>query len=646
MGRHDGEAPRRLAPRPGPPAASWARWVPAVVALAALVAVGALVVLAAAQAIAPASVGPGGRVSGTLRAWYPLTVDFAGPAARETDSAPNPFLDYRLQVAFTGPSGQVYDVPGFFDGDGNGGGAGNVWRARFTPDQPGTWRFTASFRAGPAVAVELAPTAGTAAGFDGAGGTVEVAPRDPAAPGFLKWGRLEYVGGHYLKFRDGPYWLKGGTDSPENLLGYIGFDGGSASVSWHSYLPHAGDWQAGDPVFAPTGPDGGLGLGGAVTYLGARRVNSVYFLPMNIGGDGKDTWPFVGPINPSGSPANDNLHYRLARLRQWEAAFAHLQRRGLHLHFVLDEAEPANRTELDGGTLGVERKLFYRELVARFGHHNALQWNIAEEYDGVVAPEYGIDYPGIPVERVKAYAGYIQAVDPYDHPITVHNWRDPDVAWAPFVGDPRFSVTSFQYGDTGVDYGAEVEAWRARTRAAGRPLPIALDEPRPLTTTNAAAQRKEVLWPVYLSGGQVEWFVADEDQSLEDFRRYEAMWDATWYARNFLESHLPFWEMEPADHLLAGESGAFGGGQVFAKAGEVYAVYLPDASATGTLDLSDAPGAFEQRWYNPRTGAFEGPVETLRGGGRLPLGGPPHSPAEDWAVLLTAVGGQPRLQGR
>jgi hypothetical protein len=54
-------------------------------------------------------------VSGTLTAWHPVTVDFAGPSARETDSAPNPFLDYRLQVAFTGPSGQVYNVPGFFD---------------------------------------------------------------------------------------------------------------------------------------------------------------------------------------------------------------------------------------------------------------------------------------------------------------------------------------------------------------------------------------------------------------------------------------------------------------------------------------------------------------------------------------------------
>jgi hypothetical protein len=70
-------------------------------------------------------------------------LSFTGPNASETTASPNnPFLDYRLNVTFTGPSGQKYVVPGFFDGDGNGGGTGNVWRARFAPDQgaPGPTR--------------------------------------------------------------------------------------------------------------------------------------------------------------------------------------------------------------------------------------------------------------------------------------------------------------------------------------------------------------------------------------------------------------------------------------------------------------------------------------------------------------------------
>jgi hypothetical protein len=47
-----------------------------------------------------------------------------------------------------------------------------------------------------------------------------------------------------------------------------------------------------------------------------------------------------------------------------------------------------------------------------------------------------------------------------------------------------------------------------------------MDELTPATTTNATDMRKGVLWPTYLSGGNLEWYIGSEDQSLEDFRRY------------------------------------------------------------------------------------------------------------------------------
>jgi hypothetical protein len=563
-------------------------------------------------------------VSGELKEWHPLTLSFAGPNASETDTFPNPFLDRRLQVTLTGPSGQAYDVPGFFDGDGNGGGSGNVWRARFTPDEPGTWSYRASFHAGPDIAVDSDLNAGAPMGFDGTSGTLSITERDAAAPGFLKWGRLEYVGKHHLKFRDGPYWLKGGANSPENLLGYTGFD--NTPGARHSFSPHAEDWQAGDPLFDGDSPDGGKGLIGAMNYLSSQEVNSIYFLPMNIGGDGKDTSPYVGPIDSAGSASNDNLHFDVSKLGQWETAFTHAQRKGIHLHFVLNEAEEANKRELDDATLGVERKLFYREMVARYGHHNALQWNISEEYN--------YKYPLSP-DTVKEFAGYIHQQDPYDHPITVHQFGDPDDAWTPFLGDGRFSLTSFQYSGRYAGDGDQVEEWRRKTGSAGRPLVVSMDELATATPTNADQQRKAILWPTYLSGGQLEWYIREEDRSLEDFRPYEQLWSYTRYARSFMEENLPFWKMRPQDGLLTGETTGTGwGGQVFAKPGEVYAVYLPDATSTGTLDLSDTLGSFQVRWYNPRTGVFDGAASIVTGGGSIDLGAPPSSPSEDWVVLL------------
>jgi hypothetical protein len=564
-----------------------------------------------------------GVVSGELKKWHPVTVSFRGPNAGETDNSPNPFLDYRLQVTFAGPGGQIYHVPGFFDGDGNGGGTGNVWRVRFSPDQAGTWTYRASFRAGEAVAVDLNAAAGKASHFDGASGSFTVGERDADAPGFLRWGRLEYVGKHYLKFRDGPFWVKGGTDCPENFLAYKGFD--NTPQGRHQYARHVADWNPGDPDW---GNGAGKGIIGALNYLASNHVNSIYFLPMNIGGDGKDTWPFVGPIDPNGSPANDNLHYDVSKLRQWETVFDHAQRKGIFLHFVLNEAEEPNKRELDNAALGTERKLFYREMVARFGHHNSLQWNVSEEYD------LGLN---LGPDRVKEFAEYIQSVDPYDHPITVHHMgKNPDPAWLPFLGDKRFSVTSFQYYQEVAGKGREVEKWRKKTSGTGRPLPICLDEVRWTTPDNLADQRKDIVWPTLLSGGHIEHFL-DQRLETEDFRQYEPLWMWTWYARRFMEENLPFWEMEPRDELLKGPAASEPGNQVFAKPGEVYAVYLPDASKGGVLDLRKAPGRFEKRWYDPRSGSFERGKTILPGGAVVPLGLPGHSYSEDWAVLIVPV---------
>ena len=76
------------------------------------------------------------------------------------------------------------------------------------------------------------------------------------------------------------------------------------------------------------------------------------------------------------------------------------------------------------------------------------------------------------------------------------------------------------------------------------------------------------------------------------------------------------------------------GAQVFAKPGEVYAIYLPTASATGRIDLSKAKSAMTLRWFNPRSGRFEGRPKTVRGESNVPLGAPPSDANRDWTVLI------------
>ncbi len=598
-----------------------------------VIAIGLLVTLLHSH---PAKVIADTKMDGTSAVWHPLTWTFEGPEASASQDSPNPFLDIRLQVRFKGPNERTIIVPGYFDGDGQGGQHGHAWRAHFTPDQPGVWRYEAFFRAGSEVAVQLEAEAGTALDLPNRTGTFQVAVRNPDAPGYLKWGRLRYADRHYLKFEDGPYWIRGGTDEPEDFLGYVGF---VRTPGRHHYKDHLADWHPGDPDW---GDGQGRAIIGALNYLAEQHVNSIYFLTMNIGGDGKNVWPWLGPIDAKGRETNDNLHFDVEKLQQWEVVLNHAQQKGLFLHIVFNEAEDANKRELDNGELGTERKLYYREMIARFSHHLALQWNLCEEYN--------LNFD-LGAERVRQFADYVHALDPYGHPITVHSAGDPVEKLRFTYGDPRFGMTSVQLNQRPIHEVAE--ALRRETIKSGRPLPISMDEftldrgqrASHIPVDEAEGHRREKIWPTYFSGGMLEFILGDllKTDSFKTPER-EKLWKSLWYARKFIEQELPFWEMEPADELVNG-AGTYAvgigkgktvplGPQVFAKRGEIYAVYFPTAASTGSLDLSDLKGDAVQRWYNPRTGEFVGPDSNIAGGNQHSFGAPPSDPEMDWVALI------------
>jgi hypothetical protein len=545
-------------------------------------------------------------------------VTFEGPDTSET-ATPSPFLDYRLQVTFTGPSGQVYDVPGFYAADGNAAEtsatSGNKWRVHFTPDQAGTWQFVASFRTGSSVAISLSPSAGSATSFDGASGSFSVSTSNKGGADFRGKGMLEYVGQRYLRFAgNGEYFLKGGADSPENFLGYYEFDGtwdnGGKGIL-HKYGPHVGDWRSGDPTW-----QGGKGKGiiGALNYLGSQGVNSVYFLTYNIdGGDGRDTWPWV---NPSNRKAFD-----VSKLDQWEIVFSHMDKLGIQLHVVTQEQE--NDQGLDGGSLGTIRKLYYRELVARFAHHPAVTWNLGEENSNTDSQR-------------KQFASYIHALDPYDHPNVVHTWPgDYDKIYQPLLGFPLFEGPALQTNDTHF----QTLRWVRRSADAGRPWIVTLDEIGPASVGVARDSddpthnrvRKDHLWGNLMAGGAgVEWYFGGEDQSLEDWRTRENMWELTLIARQFFINHLPFTQMLPNDGLTSQTND-----YVLAKEGQVYAIYRIDGG-TASLDLGSNTGTFQVRWYNPRTGGAlsVGTVSQVSGPGVVSIGLPPNDSFRDWVALV------------
>lgn len=578
------------------------------------------------------------------RQWHTVTLSFEGPETSE-EAGENPFLNYRLWVTFKNGENE-YIIPGFYAADGDAAetsaDSGNIWQVRFTPDQQGKWSYAATMHKGENIALSEDPDDGTPVEITNASGDFKVIPSDKQGDDFRGHGRLIGSNG-YFQFKDsGEYWIKGGADSPENLLAYEGFDGtyrmqtsnddGEAKTNdtIHNYAPHLKDWKEGDPTWQ----DGkGKGLIGALNYLSSKGMNVVYFLTNNIKGDGKDVWPYVSP--------DDFTRFDVSKLEQWEIVFQHMQSKGVLLHMVLQETE--NETMLDGGDTGPLRQLYLRELLARFGHHLGMNFNLGEE-NGLA------DFTPIAQndEQRKEMTRFITKIDPYDHPILLHTHSHEPArtnVLDSIVGFTDLDGLSLQVdkreGASGV-----VETWKNKSREAGHEWMITMDEIGMWHTGarsdsldgNHDTLRRYVLWGTLLSGAAgVEWYFGANnryhDLNTEDWRTRDRLWEITDYALNFFRAHLPYWEMSP-EHGLINSKEAY----CFRKTGEIYAVYLPD-SKQYAIDLTEAGGDYSLHWYDPLKGGElqQGSIKTVQGGSVQELGFPPEADKQDWVALLQIV---------
>lgn len=568
------------------------------------------------------------KLSGELKAWHKVTLELSGPFGNEKDNQPNVFTDHDFTVTFRHSSGSpAYKVPGYFAADGDAANSsaesGTVWRAHLSPDKPGEWTYEVSFKRGPGAA--LGGKGKSLTPFDGKSGSFRVEASDKQAPDLRARGRLEYVGRHHLRFAgDGSWFLKAGADAPETLFGYKDFDGTRAhkpgKVPLKSFAKHVRDWKPGDPVW-----QGGKGKGlvGAINYLSGKGMNAFSFLPYNAGGDGDNVWPFI--------EREFTLNYDCSKLDQWGIALEHGTRMGMFLHFKLQETEnddlkgPGAEQALDGGDCGPERKLYLREMIARFGHNLALNWNLGEENTQSF-------------EQQKAMIAWIRKMDAYGHPIVLHTYpQQQQKVYGSHLGKADL-LDGLSLQNSNVRHcHHEVVKWCRESAKAGKPWVVNFDEPGDAGFgmppddgyANMAALRKGpakkaptvddvrkyTLWGTILAGGGgVEYYfgykLPENDLIAEDWRSRDLSWD---YARHALEffrdEKIPFQEMSNRDELI-GNPKHDNSRYCFAKDGEIYLVYLPTGGSTA-IELPEGK-SFKLAWFNPRTGEM-GKAAPLRG---------------------------------
>jgi hypothetical protein len=338
--------------------------------------------------------------------------------------------------------------------------------------------------------------------------------------------------------------------------------------------------------------------------------------------------------------------------------FDHATNRGLYLHFKMQETEMDDNRKgkskgvpesLDGGELGPQRKLYCRELVARYAHNLALNWNLGEENTQSTAQQ-------------KAMAEYIRQLDPYDHSIVVHTYPgSQDKVYRPLLGpDSVFTGASLQNSNI-KDTHSQTIKWVEASTKAGKPWIVAFDESGSAAhgqapdlgyqgfdgkdrsgkmTYTQHDVRQQTLWGTLMGGGAgVEYYFGyqfvENDLLAEDWRSRDASWDYCRLALAFFhDNHVPFWEMQPADQLV-GNASHDNSRYCLAKAGEVYVVYLPNGGEV-KLDLDDQAGSYSVAWYNPREGGEleSGSVKRVTGKQEVGLGKPPGEEKKDWVVLV------------
>lgn len=604
---------------------------------------------------------PALTIHGDKAVWRTLTVDIVGPSSDEK-AIPNPFSDYSLSITFS-QNDLSYTVPGYFAACGNAAETscteGNIWRTHFTPDKPGDWKYKVSFIRGKDAA--LSGNGKEALALHGRIGNISIAESELDSTDPRDKGRLQYDGTRYLKYAatSAPF-FKAGADAPENMLAYDGFDS-TPSVKGlrKSWAPHIQD--AKDVNLEKYGwNEKGAGILGAISYLADQGLNAVSFLTFNITGDDQNVFPHLMKVDLETYENYEKKHqqwsmgvhhdrFDVSKLDQWQRVLSYGNDRGMFLHFKLQEVE--NDDLINGGDTGRERQLYLREIIARFGHFLALNWNVGEENN-------------LPPHKQIAMIDKIAELDPYGHLRVMHTYPQEKFRYNSLLGNQSaLTGLSLQGGRANfTDIHPDVTEWTLKSAASGKPWVISYDEAggagdgaavdkqydaNKLITKNKIEDNRKnlrgrVLWATFLSGGTgVEYYYGYQtgctDLNCEDHRSRANKWNDASIALEIMNTYVG---SDVSDMVqMTGTVLPHLKGYVLGIPDEKYIAYLHNANEV-KLRLTQWGDTYKVSWFNPSLSSEPVKTEMITADKNKPkspylrLGEAPDKTSQDWVIVI------------
>ncbi len=508
-----------------------------------------------------------------------------------TKSYPNKFTDVTLNVEYTAPSGRRVAFWGFYDGDGQGGQDGNVWKMRFMPDEVGTWTYAYTWSDG---------TAGESGSF--------VASEKGAGRGMLR------------AYGENKHWFAYNGSDPVFLKSYYVGAGGFAGVPI--------DWAAKN-VYGK---------------LVDRGYNHVQLNMLPIG------WT---EQRPSDAPTHNSKPLwrdtpRVQNLDVWKLMEDHvawLNNRNVHIHFFMGiDPKPYGSTneyfalQRFGDMSGGDQEFYVRYLTARLAPYaNIMGWNYTWETDGGGAE--------------SRMAQLLAEHDPWGHARTYHDEAPAsnqyDNGNYTFAGIENHEYFGNSNGTPARDSASHYQS----TRDAFRDKPVYMVEGNGLWRACWAQGEAETsitraAWAVTLAGGSFTWQdtpdcnFGDPASAMFTWPSANPMVDRLDVLYNAMTQDVAFHRLTPANELLSNcwnsfdRWGSVPTAPCYAAAdrGQQYVVYKEDG---GSFGLSVEAGSYAATWIDTRTGARQ-PANggAVQGGTTVTFSAP--STATDWVLVLSA----------